>query len=70
MAAKFRPHALVTSFYDRRLSVGPIKRLREIADVKEVNLDRCLTEQELAKHTTDNFFKLFDKALKTYVAPN
>jgi TatD DNase family protein len=29
-----------------------------------------LTEQELAKHTTDNFFKLFDKALVTYKSPN
>lgn len=26
-----------------------------------------LREQELAKHTKDNFFALFDKALKTYV---
>lgn len=26
-----------------------------------------LREQELAKHTKDNFFKLFDKALKTYI---
>ena len=26
-----------------------------------------LREQELAKHTKDNFFTLFDKALKTYV---
>jgi TatD DNase family protein len=29
-----------------------------------------LTEEELAKHTADNFFQLFDKALKTYVDPN
>ncbi len=28
-----------------------------------------LTEQELAKHSTDNFFALFDKALKTYIEP-
>lgn len=28
-----------------------------------------LTEQELAKHSKDNFFTLFDKALKTYKQP-
>ncbi len=35
-----------------------------IADLHNV------TREELAKQTTENFFKLFDKAKKTYIEPN
>jgi D-3-phosphoglycerate dehydrogenase len=47
MTEAFRPCVLFSCFYDRPIIAEPLGRLRAMADVREVNRGRNLTEQEL-----------------------
>ena len=47
MTTRFRPRVLMSCFYDRSVIAAPLERLRTLANVREVNRGRCLTEQEL-----------------------
>jgi D-3-phosphoglycerate dehydrogenase len=47
MHCPFKPHVLLTSFYDRSIIGQTVDRLHSLADVLEVNRGRNLNEQEL-----------------------
>lgn len=47
MSDLFRPKVLLTCFYDRQIIANPLQRLRGFADVREINLGRNPTEEEL-----------------------
>lgn len=47
MAEVFRPRVLMVTYYDRDIIAEPVDRLRGFADIIDINLGRCLTEEEM-----------------------
>lgn len=45
----FKPRVLLATYYDRDVIAGPLARLREKAEIIDVNRGRCVTAEELAE---------------------